>query len=74
LKVLINVAIISAIILMVGCETDNSTLQVMKAKSGDQVLTVLNHIKFDKREEFNKILFDEVMPAYSAYVDSSEEK
>ncbi len=63
----------SAIILIVGCETDNSTLQVMKAKSGDQVLTVLNHIKFDKREEFNKILFDEVMPAYSAYVDSSAE-
>ena len=44
----------SAIILMVGCETNKSTLQVKKAKSGDQVLTVLNHIKFDKREEFNK--------------------
>ena len=73
MKVLLNIAIMSAIILMVGCETDNSTLQVMKAKSGHQVLTVLNHIKFDKREEFNKILFDEVMPAYSAYVDSSAE-
>ena len=55
MKVLINVAIMSAIILMVGCETNKSTLQVMKAKSGDQVLTVLNHIKFDKREAVSEV-------------------
>jgi len=74
LKVLINFFIIFAIILIVGCETGDSTIHVIKAKSGDQVLTVLNHIKFDKRDEFNNILFNEVMPAYTAYIDSSTEK
>ena len=74
MKALINFFIIFTIILIVGCETDNSTMQIIKAKSGDQVLTVLNHIEFDKRDEFNNILFNEVMPAYTAYVDSSSEK
>ena len=46
----------------------------IKAKSGDQTMVVLNHIKFDKKEEFNSILFNEVMPAYYAYEDSSAEK
>jgi len=47
---------------------------IIKAKSGDQTMVVLNHIKFDKKDEFNNILFDEVMPAYYAYEDSIEEK
>ena len=51
-----------------------SDSKIVKAKSGDKTLVVLNHIKSDKKEEFNSILFDEVMPAYYAYKDSSEEK
>jgi len=47
---------------------------IIKAKSGDQTMVVLNHIKFDKKNEFNNILFDEVMPAYNAYEDSIAEK
>ena len=74
MKALINLFITFTIIFIVGCESNNSTIQVVRAKSGDQVLTVLNHIKFDKKEEFNTILFNEVMPAYSAYTDSSAEK
>ena len=46
----------------------------VKAKCGDQTMVVLNHIKFDKKDEFNNILFDEVMPAYNAYEDSIAEK
>ena len=49
-------------------------MQLIKAKSGDQTMVVLNHIKFDKKEEFNNILFNEVMPAFYAYEDSSAEK
>ena len=71
MKAVINTFITFTVIFTVGCETDNSTMQLMKAKSGDQILTVLNHIKFDKKDEFNNILFNEVMPAYNAYVDSS---
>ena len=74
MKALINLFITFTIIFIVGCEPNNSTMQFIKAKSGDQVLTVLNHIKFDKKEEFNNILFNEVMPAYTAFKDSSTEK
>ena len=74
MKVLINFFVIFAIILIIGCEPNSSKMQVIKAKSGDQTMVVLNHIKFDKKEEFNSILFNEVMPAYYAYEDSSAEK
>tara|TARA_B100001758_G_C17965911_1_gene380787 strand:- start:1 stop:459 length:459 start_codon:yes stop_codon:yes gene_type:complete len=74
MKAFNNQLIIITIIFIVGCESNNSTIQYIKAKSGDQVLTVLNHIKFDKKDEFNTILFNEVMPAYTAYRDSSAEK
>ena len=74
MKVLINFFVIFAIILIIGCEPNSSKMQVIQAKSGDQTMVVLNHIKFDKKEEFNSILFNEVMPAYYAYEDSSAEK
>ena len=74
MRMQINISIVFTIILTAGCETNNSTTMIVKAKSGDQVLTVLNHIKFDKKEEFNNILFNEIFPAANAYVDSSEEK
>ena len=74
MKVLINFFVIFVIILIIGCEPNSSKSQVIKAKSGEQTMVVLNHIKFDKKEEFNSILFNEVMPAYYAYEDSSAEK
>ena len=74
MKSLINLFISFTIIFIGGCGPNNPTTHSIKAKSGNQVLTVLNHIKFDKKEEFNIILFNEVMPAYSAYTDSSAEK
>ena len=74
MKVLINSCLIVLIILIAGCESNNSNMQVIKANSGDQTMVVLNHIKFDKKEEFNNILFNEVMPAFYAYEDSSAEK
>ena len=74
MKVLINFFVIFVIILIIGCEPNSSKSQAIKAKSGEQTMVVLNHIKFDKKEEFNSILFNEVMPAYYAYEDSSAEK
>ena len=74
MKVLINFFVIFAIILIIGCEPNSRKSQAIKAKSGEQTMVVLNHIKFDKKEEFNSILFNEVMPAYYAYEDSSAEK
>ena len=74
MKVLINFFVIFTIILIIGCEPNSPKSQAIKAKSGEQTMVVLNHIKFDKKEEFNSILFNEVMPAYYAYEDSSAEK
>ena len=74
MKVLIKFFAIFAIILIFGCEPNFSNSKVIKAKSGEKTMIVLNHIKFDKKEEFNSILFNEVMPAYYAYKDSSAEK
>ena len=74
MKVLINFFVIFVIILIIGCEPNSSKSQAIKAISGEQTMVVLNHIKFDKKEEFNSILFNEVMPAYYAYEDSSAEK
>ena len=74
MKLLINFFAIFAIILIFGCAPNISNSQAIKAKSGEQTMIVLNHIKFDKKEEFNSILLNEVMPAYYAYEDSSAEK
>ena len=74
MKVFIKFFSIFAIILIFGCAPNFSNSHVIKAKSGEKTMIVLNHIKFDKKEEFNSILFNEVMPAYYAYKDSSAEK
>ena len=74
MKLLINFFAIFAIILIFGCAPNISNSQAIKAKSGEETMIVLNHIKFDKKEEFNSILLNEVMPAYYAYEDSSAEK
>ena len=74
MKIFINFFVIFVIILIIGCEPNSSKSQAIKAKSGEQTMVVLNHIKFDTKEEFNSILFNEVMPAYYAYEDSSAEK
>ena len=44
------------------------------AKNGEKVWLVINKIKFDKKQEFDKILFGEVMPAVAEYRDKDDEK
>ena len=44
------------------------------AKNGEEVWFVINKIKFDKKQEFDKILFGEVMPAFTEYRDKDDEK
>ncbi|MBQ33510.1 MAG: hypothetical protein QF859_00455 [Candidatus Marinimicrobia bacterium] len=44
------------------------------AKNGEKVWLVINKIKFDKKQEFDKILFGEVMPAAAEYRDKDDEK
>ena len=44
------------------------------AKNGEEVFFVLHKIKFDKKQEFDKILFGEVMPAAAEYRDKDDEK
>ena len=39
------------------------------SKIDEQVLVVLSHIKEDKNEEFDKILYNEVMIAFEEYQD-----
>ena len=44
------------------------------AKNGEKVWLVINKIKFDKKQEFDKILFGEVMSAMTEYRDKADEK
>ena len=44
------------------------------AKNGEEVFFVINKIKFDKKQEFDKIIFGEVMPAMTEYRDKNDEK
>ena len=44
------------------------------AKNGEEVFFVLHKIKFDKKQEFDKILFGEVMPAFTEYRVKDDEK
>ena len=44
------------------------------AKNGEEVFFVLHKIKFDKKQELDKILFGEVMPAFTEYRDKDDEK
>ena len=74
LKPKFNILIIFVFLLITGCASNISNENNVKAKSDEKTMVVLNHIKFDKKKEFNDILFNEVMPAYYAYEDSSAEK
>ena len=46
----------------------------ISAKNGDSVMIVGNNIKFEKKQEFDDILFNEVMPAVLEYRDPDDEK
>ena len=74
LKPKFNILIIFVFFLITGCASNISNYHNVKAKSDEKTMVVLNHIKFDKKKEFNDILFKEVMPAYYAYKDSNAEK
>ena len=77
-----NIIIAVLTLIVVGCAQKEESINNMiaqnptlnKANLGDTTLIVLNHIKFDKKEEFNKILLEEVMPASYDYKDTSQEK
>jgi hypothetical protein len=51
-----------------------TTVSRQTAKNGEEVFFVINKIKFDKKQEFDKILFGEVMPAITEYRDKDDEK
>ena len=51
-----------------------TTVSRQTAKNGEEVFFVINKIKFDKKQEFDKILFGEVMPAFTEYRDKDDEK
>ena len=77
-----NTIIVVLVLIVVGCAQKEESINNMdvqnpilnKANLGDTTLIVLNHIKFDKKEEFNKILLEEVMPASYDYKDTIQEK
>ena len=74
LKPKVNILIIFVFLLIIGCASNTSNDLNVKAKSDEKTMVVLNHIKFDKKKEFNDILFNEVMPAYYVYKDSNAKK
>lgn len=51
-----------------GCEQNKVT-----ANPGEKMMVVTNFIKYDKKQEFEDILFNEVMPSYYSYRDSVDE-
>ena len=74
LKPKFTILIIFVFFLITGCASNISNDYNVKVKSYEKTMVVLNHIKFDKKKEFNDILFNEVMPAYYVYKDSNAEK
>ena len=56
--------IIFAVLTLIAFYTYNES-----SKIDEQVLVVLSHIKADKNEEFDKILYNEVMIAFEEYQD-----
>ena len=51
-----------------GCEQNKVT-----ANPGEKMMVVTNFIKYDKKQEFEDILFNQVMPSYYSYRDSVDE-
>ena len=51
-----------------GCVQNNVT-----TKPGDKMFVATNFIKFDKKQEFENILLNEVMPSWYSYRDSVDE-
>ena len=51
-----------------GCEQNKVT-----ANPGEKMMVVTNFIKYDKKQEFEDILLNEVMPSYYSYRDSVDE-
>ena len=66
MKHLIALIIIS--LFFSGCEQNK-----LITKPGDKMFVATNFIKFDKNQDFENILMDEVMPSWYSYRDSVDE-
>ena len=51
-----------------GCDQNNVT-----TKPGDKMFVATNFIKYEKKQEFENILLNEVMPSWYSYRDSVDE-
>ena len=66
MKHLITLTIIS--LFFSACDQNKVT-----TKPGDKMFVATNFIKFDKKQEFENILLNEVMPSWYSYRDSVDE-
>ena len=40
----------------------------------NQIFTILDPIKYSKKKDYEDLIFKKILPAFEAYIDSSEEK
>ena len=72
-----NFFVILIFMIFISCSSQTSTSGVLNRPLLDdsqQVFTVLNRIRFSKKDDFKDLLYNKVMPSLRAYKDSSEEK
>ena len=62
------ITLIITLLFFSGCEQNKVT-----TKPGDKMFVATNFIKFDKKQEFENILLNEVMPSWYSYRDSVDE-
>ena len=72
-RVILKYGIIFLFTIHIFGQTGQDEVRI-SAKIGDNVLFVGNSIKFEKKQEFDDILFNEVMPACLEYRDPDDEK
>ena len=72
-RVILKYGIIFLLTVHIFGQTGQDEVRI-SAKIGDNVLFVGNSIKFEKKQEFDDILFNEVMPACLEYRDPDDEK
>ena len=72
-RVILKYGIIFLLTVHIFGQTGQDEIRI-SAKIGDNVLFVGNSIKFEKKQEFDDILFNEVMPACLEYRDPDDVK
>jgi len=71
---IIKLKLLALLISMIFVSCGPQILNRPLTNNSKQVFTVLNQIKYSKKDEYKDLLYDKVIPALRAYKDISDEK